>query len=149
MEFNKNITQIILTGLFIFYLISDKQLPMQVAQLIDTPFGKIAVVIMSLSLFAYANPLLAILGVIVAYYLVQSATKQTGTYGMEIFEPTEHKKWETFDPRESHQYTLEEEIVKQRASNRFNSSYVKTPWKPITDDIHCASPASDTQFKLI
>lgn len=144
MEFNKkNISQVILSVLFILYIISDKYLPTQVAQMIDTPYGKIAVILASLSLFAYANPLLAILGVIVAYYLIQTATKQTGTYGLEVFEPTEQKKWESFEPRETHKYTLEEEIVKQRASQRFNSSYVKTPWKPVQDDIHGASPANE------
>ncbi len=144
MDFNKkNTLQIILSALFIFYLVSDKYLPPQIAQIIDTPIGKIIIILISLSLFTYTNPLLAILGIIVAYYLIQSATKQTGTYGLEVFEPTEQKKWETFEPRETHKYTLEEEIVKQRASNRYNSSYVKTPWKPLLDDVHGASSAND------
>lgn len=144
MDFNKkNIAQGILSALFVLYLISDKYVPTQIAQIIDTSIGKIGIVLISLSLFAYANPLLAILGVIVAYYLIQSSTKQTGTYGMESYELTEQKKWETYDPRETHKYTLEEEIVKERASDRFNSSYVKTPWSTSFDDIHGASPANE------
>lgn len=138
----KNISQVILTILFILYLISDKHLPTPVSNLIDTPLGKIIVVVLSLSLFAYANPLLAILGIVVAYFLIKSATMQTGTYGLEVFEPTEQKKWSNFEPVRRHNYTLEEEIVKERASQRFNSSYVKTPWKPILEDTHGASPAN-------
>ena len=104
--------------------------------------GKIVVVVLSLSLFAYTNPLLAILGIIVAYFIIQSSTMQTGTYGLEEYTPTENKKWSSFQPRYQHNYTLEEEIVKERASQRFNTSFTKTPWKPILDDIHNASPAN-------
>lgn len=138
----KNILQAILTVLFIFYLVSDKKLPTPVANLVDTPIGKVIVVILSLSLFAYANPLLAILGVCVAYFMINSATMQTGTYGLEEYTPTENKKWSSFQPRQHHDYTLEEEIVKERASQRFNTSFVKTPWRPILDDTHNASPAN-------
>jgi hypothetical protein len=139
---NKNILQAILTILFAFYLISDKKLPVPVANLVDTPLGKVVVVLLSLSLFAYTNPLLAILGVCVAYFMINSATMQTGTYGLEEYTPTESKKWSSFKPRKYHNYTLEEEIVKERASQRFNTSFVKTPWRPILDDTHNASPAN-------
>jgi hypothetical protein len=143
MNFNsKNILQAILTILFVLYLITDKKLPVPVANLIDTPLGKVVVVLLSLSLFAYANPLLAILGVCVAYFMINSATMQTGTYGLEEYTPTESKKWSSFEPRQHHAYTLEEEIVKERASQRFNTSFVKTPWRPILDDTHNASPAN-------
>jgi hypothetical protein len=139
---NKNILQAILTVLFVFYLITDKKLPTPVANLVDTPLGKVIIIILSLSLFAYANPLLAILGICVAYFMINSATLQTGTYGLEEYTPTESRKWTSFEPRRNHKYTLEEEIVKERASQRFNTSFVKTPWKPLLDDIHNASPAN-------
>ena len=139
---NKNILKAILTILFVFYLIYDKKLPVPVANLVDTPLGKIAVVLLSLSLFAYANPLLAILGVCVAYFIINSASMQTGTYGLEEYTPTENKKWVSFEPRQHHSYTLEEEMVKERASQRFNTSFIKTPWRPVLDDIHNASPAN-------
>jgi hypothetical protein len=139
---NKNILQAILTVLFVFYLITDKKLPIPVANLIDTPLGKVIVVMLALSLFAYANPLLAILGMCVAYFMINSATIQTGTYGLEEYTPTESKKWASFESRKHHSYTLEEEIVKERASQRFNTSFVKTPWRPILDDTHNASPAN-------
>jgi hypothetical protein len=139
---NKNILQAILTVLFVFYLISDKKLPTPVANLVDTPLGKVIVVVLSLSLFAYANPLLAILGICVAYFIINSATMQTGTYGLEEYTPTESRKWSSFEPRQHHSYTLEEEIVKERASQRFNTSFVKTPWRPVLDDNHNASPAN-------
>jgi hypothetical protein len=139
---NKNILQAILTFLFVFYLITDKKLPTPIANLVDTPIGKVVVVVLSLSLFAYANPLLAILGVCVAYFIINSATIQTGTYGLEEYTPTESKKWSSFEPRRNHSYTLEEEIVKERASQRFNTSFVKTPWRPVLDNNHNASPAN-------
>lgn len=134
--------QAILSILFVLYLISNKKLPTPVANLIDTPLGKVVIVILALSLFAYANPLLAILGIIVAYFMINASTKQTGTYGLEEYTPTDVKKWVGFEPRHYHEYTLEEEIVKERASTRFNKSFVKTPWKPILDDTHNASPAN-------
>jgi len=139
---NKNILQAILTVLFVFYLITDKKLPIPVANLVDTPLGKVVVVLLALSLFAYTNPLLAILGVCVAYFMINSATIQTGTYGLEEYTPTEEKKWSSFEPRHHYTYTLEEEIVKERASQRFNTSFVKTPWRPILDNTHNAAPAN-------
>lgn len=139
---NKNILQAILTVLFVFYLITDKKLPITVANLVDTSLGKVIIVILSLSLFVYVNPLLAILGICVAYFMINSATIQTGTYGLEEYTPTESRKWSSFEPRRNHTYTLEEEIVKERASQRFNTSFVKTPWKPVLDDNHNASPAN-------
>lgn len=139
---NKNILQAILTILFVFYLITDKKLPVPIANLVDTPLGKVIVVMLSLSLFAYTNPLLSILGVCVAYFIINSATMQTGTYGLEEYTPTENKKWSSFEPRQNHTYTLEEEIVKERASQRFNTSFVKTPWRPLLDNTHNASPAN-------
>jgi hypothetical protein len=138
----KNVSQVILTILFIFYLITDKKLPVPIANLVDTPFGKIMVIVISLSLFAFANPLLAILGIVVAYFVIQNASMQTGTYGLEEYAQTESKKWSSYEPRYQHNYTLEEEIVKERASTRFNTSFIKTPWKPVLDDIHDASPAN-------
>jgi hypothetical protein len=74
--------------------------------------------------------------------MINSATIQTGTYGLEEYTPTESKKWSSFEPRRNHSYTLEEEIVKERASQRFNTSFVKTPWRPILDNNHNASPAN-------
>ena len=138
----KSILEAILTILFVLYLISDKKLPTPVANLIDTSYGKIVIVILSISLFAYTNPLLAVLGIVVAYFMINSATIQTGTYGLEEYALTENKKWTNYDPRHYHEYTLEEEIVKERASNRFNKSYVKTPWKPVLEDTHGASVAN-------
>lgn len=138
----KSILEAILTILFVLYLISDKKLPKPVANLIDTSYGKVVIIILSISLFAYANPLLSVLGIVVAYFMINSATIQTGTYGLEEYTPTENKKWSNYDPRHYHEYTLEEEIVKERASNRFNKSYVKTPWKPVLEDAHGASVAN-------
>lgn len=136
------ILQAILSILFVLYLISDKKLPTPVANLIDTPLGKVVIIILAFSLFAYANPLLAILGIIVVYFMISTSSKQTGTYGLEEYTPNDYKKWSGFEPRHYHEYTLEEEIVKERASTRFNKSFVKTPWKPILDDTHNASPAN-------
>lgn len=143
MNFNRrNILQVILTFLFVFYLISDKRLPSPVANLVDIKFGKVVIVLLSISLFAYANPLLGILGMCVAYFMINSATMQTGTYGLEEYTPTESKKWSSFETRKHHTYTLEEEIVRERASQRFNTSFIKTPWRPVLDDTHNASPAN-------
>ena len=132
--------QLALSVLFILYLVMGYQLPENIASIIDTTLGKIVVAIVALALFAYGNPVLGVLALLVAYQLIKGASIRTGMAGLEEFYPTEAKKWSPFTSTNQFPYTLEQEVVKNMTTQKFNTEYVKPPFKPILEDTHDASP---------
>lgn len=136
----KNMPQLALSVLFILYLVMGYQLPENIAPIIDTTLGKIMVAIVALALFAYGNPVLGVLALLVAYQLIKGASIRTGMAGLEEFYPTEAKKWSPFTSTNQFSYTLEQEVVKNMTTQKFNTEYVKPPFKPILEDTHDASP---------
>jgi hypothetical protein len=136
----KNMPQLLLVILFIIYLIFNFKTPEVVANVVDSSLGKIVVALVALFLFSYSNPILGVLGIIVAYQLIKSSSVQTGTEALEKYYPTEQKKWSPFTPIHQFPYTLEQEMVKLMASQKFNTNYVKAPYRPILDDTYDASP---------
>ena len=135
----QNSHQLLLVILFLIYLILGLKMPEPIASMIDSSIGKISVALVVLILFVYSNPILAILGVLVAYQLIKTSSEKTGTYALEQFYPTEEKKWSPFTPAHQFPYTLEQEVVKQMASQKFNGNYVKAPYRPMLDDTHEAA----------
>ena len=73
----ENMGQVILCILFIIYLIMGYRMPDSIATVIDTSFGKILVIIMALMLFSYANPILGVLGFLVAVEWLRFAIAQS------------------------------------------------------------------------
>ena len=138
----RNMSQLILVVLFIIYLVMGLKMPDGVANMIDSTAGKIVVVLVALMLFAYSNPVLGVLALIVAYQLVKSASVKTGMAGLEQYYPTEQKKWSPFTPAHQFPYTLEQEVVKNMTTQKFNTDYVKAPFRPTLEDTHDASPLS-------
>ncbi len=136
----RNIPQLALVALFLVYLILGLKMPDQVASIIDSTLGKVFVAISALLLFAYTNPILGVLGVIVAYQLVRSASENTGTLALDQFNPPEDQKWTPFASRNQFPYTLEQEVVKKMASQKFNDNYVKPPYAPKLEDNYDAAP---------
>jgi hypothetical protein len=109
----RNMSQMMLVVLFIIYLVMGLKMPDPLANAIDSPAGKIVVALLALMLFGYSNPILGVLGIMVAYHLIT--------------------------PTHQFPYTLEQEVVKQMASQKFNANYVKAPYRPMLDDTHDAS----------
>ena len=89
----RNMTQLMLVVLFVIYLVMGLQMPEPVSNVIDSPVGKIVVALMALMLFGYSNPILGVLGIMVAYHLIKSSSDKTGMAALEQFYPTEEKKW--------------------------------------------------------
>jgi hypothetical protein len=135
----RNMSQMILVVLFIIYLIMGFKMPEPIANIIDSSAGKIIVALIALLLFGYSNPILGVLGIMVAYHLIKSSSEKTGMAALEQFYPTEEKKWSPFTPMHQFPYTLEQEVVKDMASQRFNTNYIKAPYKPMIEDTRDAS----------
>jgi len=136
----KNLTQLVLSVLFVIYLVMGYQMPHGVANAVDSTVGKIIVVVVALMLFAYSNPILGILALLVAYQLIKSASIKTGMAGLEKYYPTEQKKWSPFTPTHQFPYTLEQEVVKNMTTQKFNTNYVKAPYRPALDNTYDAAP---------
>ena len=139
----KNMPQLLLSILFILYLVLRLRMPSNIANVIDTSFGKIIICILALGLFAYSNPILGILGIIVAYELIKTSSMVTGTSALAKYYPTETKKWSPFSATHQFPYTLEQEMVKKMAPIR-PPNYVNTPstFKPILDNLYDAAPVN-------
>jgi len=135
----RNMSQLILVVLFIIYLVMGFKMPDQVANVIDSQGGKIVVALVALLLFGYSNPILGVLGIMVAYQLIKSSSEKTGMAALEKYYPTEEKKWSPFTATHQFPYTLEQEVVKEMASQKFNDNFVKAPYRPMLDDTHDAS----------
>ncbi len=134
----RNMPQLVLVILFIIYLLMGYKTPEGVATMIDSSFGKVIVALFALLLFAYSNPILGVLGIFVAYQIIRGASIKTGMAALEQFYPTEEKKWSPFTKQHQFPYTLEQEIVKQMAPQKFNTDYVKASYKPSLDDTYDA-----------
>lgn len=135
----KNMPEAVLASLFIIYLVLGLQMPYSLASLIDTSIGKITVVVIALMLFAYANPILGVLGLLVAYQIIKGSSIRTGMAALEQYAPTEEQKWTPFTAAHQFPYTLEQEVVKNMTTQKFNSSYVKAPYRPALENTHDAA----------
>ena len=138
----KNMSELILAILFIIYLVMGQRTPDMVARMVDNIFGKVVVVLIALYLFAYHNPILGVLGLFIAYQLVNMSSFPfyEGISDLSAYMPKEEKVWTPYSPAHQFSYTLEQEIVKKMASQKFNTNYVKAPYRPSLDDTHNASP---------
>ena len=135
----KHMPETLLSVLFVIYLVMGYKMPEAVAVLIDSTIGKIAVVLAALLLFGYSNPVLGVLALLVAYQMIKGASVKTGMAGLEEYYPTEAKKWTPFSPTHQFPYTLEQEVVKNMTTQKFNTEYVKAPYRPILEDTYDAS----------
>lgn len=135
--------QYILGFLFVIYLVFGSKMPRDIANLIDTTFGKITILFVFLLLFATSSPILGVLGLFVAYKLLFNSTIATGTYALKNYMPTEKKKFNAMTEYNQFPYTLEQEIVSKMAPiNNYDSGSNSYSFKPTLDDTYDASPLS-------
>ena len=111
----KNVSQLILTILFLIYLVIGYKMPYDLAVLLDNIWGKVIIIIIAIVLFAVCNPILGILGFFVAYKLIMTSNIDSGNYGIQHYIPAEEKKYADMINNNKYPYTLEQEIVKLRA----------------------------------
>ena len=142
----KNMGELLLGILFIVYLIMGYKTPTVLANVVDTTYGKVIVVLVALLLFANCNPILGVLGFFVAYNLISKSEIATGTFGLNNYMPTEQKKYSALTMYNQFPYTLEQEVVKKMAPlNKADTSGSNTySFNPVLDDLHDAAPVNYT-----
>ena len=128
--------------MFISYLALPIQLPEMVAKMVDSPIGTIGIFVLSVYLFFYANPLIAVLFVLVAYEMFRRSTNATGKAAMLKYTPTQARKDEKMKQMNPVKTTsLEEEVVEQMApiGKSDISVFTASTFKPVAENVGGAS----------
>jgi hypothetical protein len=139
-----NTGQLLLTILFIIYLIMGYSTPEPIANMIDTMIGKITIFAVVIYLFLYANPILAVLGLFVGYDLMRRSAMTTGIDALAAYRPSEKKKFSQFTAFNQFPYTLEQEVVKKMAPVTSGIPIGKASYVPVLDQLYGASSITDS-----
>jgi hypothetical protein len=135
--------QLILGVVFILYLLLDAKTPESVAKYIDTPLGNIIVAIVAISTFYHSNPIVGILGLVVAYELVRrSKDASRNSFLINRVLSNESSKFKTMEKLnvDKNAVSLEEEMVEKMAPLVKYDVSSNTSYKPILDTFHDAAP---------
>jgi len=115
--------------------------PESVAGIVDTLAGKIVIFITIIYLFMHANPILAVLALLVGFDLIRRSSMATGIDALQKFAPSEEKKSSQFTAFNQFPYTLEQEVVAKMAPlMKSGSSLSQASYKPLLDNLYDASP---------
>lgn len=127
---------------FILYLVLPIQTPQMLAGTVDSPLGMLTIFIVTIYLFFYSNPVLAIVYVFVAYELLRRSSQVTGRVGIVQYTPTQVKKnseLRAMNPPVVE--TLEEQVVQKMAPIGRSDPivYTSSTFKPVAEKIDGAS----------
>ena len=141
----ENKGEILLTILFIIYILMGYQTPEPIANAIDTIYGKVVIIVIAILLFMYTNPVLGVIGFYVAFDLIRRSSYSTGSYALDKYAPSETKKETQLNAMNQFPYTLEQEVVNKMApmNNTIESNSLST-YSPILDNIYDAAPINYT-----
>jgi len=136
--------EFILVVLIIIYLILGLKTPQLIANLIDNIVGKVVIILIVIYLFVHANPILAVLAALAAFYLMRNSSA-FGISALQQYAPSEQKKMSQFSAFNQFPYTLEQEIVSKMAPIvRSGSSLTKASYKPLLDNLYDAASLSSS-----
>lgn len=133
--------ELVLTILFIIYFVMGLNTPAPIAQVVDTMVGKIVILVAVIALFMYTNPILAVLGLLVAFDLMRRSALATGNDAVRNYLPNEERKTSQLNAYNQFPYTLEQEMVKKMTPAVQNSSAMTKPsFSPVLENLYDASP---------
>ena len=154
---SENPSQLILGIIFVLYILMNVQTPAFLAGSIENIFGKVIVVAIAVVIFVKTNPVIGVLGLVVAYQMIKTASVTTGTYGLRHYLPSENSKMQEMQsfnteivapvqeaPAEMHAITnmegdLEVQTVAQMAPLVMNGGESLLNYSPVLDDQHSAA----------
>ncbi len=127
---------------FILYLVFPIQTPNFMAGLVDSPLGMVTIFVVTVYLFFYANPILAVVYIFVAYELLRRSSSVTGRVAMVQYTPSQIRKdveMRAMNPPKSE--SLEEEVVLKMApvGHSDMSVYTASSFKPVSESVSGAS----------
>ena len=115
-------------------------MPMFMVKAIDTIYGKIVLYVLAINIFANVNKVAGVWAFIAAYTMIDRASKQTGTFAISNYLPSEEKKILDFSKFNDYPYSLEEEEVARMAPIVLNETSTGSDYKPVLDALHDAAP---------
>jgi hypothetical protein len=148
LDFLKSVSplEIILFIVFVMYILFPIKTPDFLIPIINSSFGLALILIVTLYLFFYTTPILAILAILVAYEIIRrcnvNSFKKPKMNYSNYTAPTQEKKDEKMlEMNPAIVETLEEEMVHQMApvGKSDPSTYIETSYKPIADPLFCGS----------
>jgi hypothetical protein len=139
----EHLRELFLGILFIIYLVLGLKTPEPLERFIQSIPGKIILLLIVGYLFIHANPIVAILGLYVAFHLISKSNLNFNTSAMQRFIPSESNKMSQFTAMNQFPYTLEQEVVKKMAPIvRSGSTLTPASYKPVMDNLYDASAIS-------
>jgi hypothetical protein len=137
----KKVSEIILAVVLILFLVLPMKIPHVLTMILESSLGMISLLTLSILLFLYSNPYLAILFMIVIYELLRRSSRSI-IYSQNIqYTPTEAKRDDEMRKmNEPRVLTLEEVMVSKMAPLESNDSshYIDSTFKPVSEDTHNA-----------
>jgi hypothetical protein len=134
----EGVGQLLLIILFSIFLISGYEIPLNIASFARTIYGKIVIILISLSLTMFSNPILGIVSLIVAFDIIRRSNNEYQQ--IKQYTPSEDKKSDHYTALNQFPYTLEQEMVKKMAPLIMSNSNLEPPtFKPNIDNIYDAS----------
>ena len=133
----ENISQLLLVILFSIYLIAGYNTPEPISTFLQQSYGKATILLLAVTLFM-ANPVLGIVGVLVALTMIQNSN--TEQHHIRYYNPSEPKKTAHYASFNHFPYTLEQEVIKKMAPLSHTGLMLDRPsYKPKLDNLHNAT----------
>jgi hypothetical protein len=134
----EGVGQLLLIILFSIFLISGYEIPLNIATFARTIHGKFIIILISLSLTMFSNPILGIVSLIVAFDIIRRSNN--AYQQIKQYTPSEDKKSDHYTALNQFPYTLEQEMVKKMAPLIMaNANLEPASFKPNIDNIYDAS----------
>lgn len=135
--------ELILTIIFIIYLILGYRTPEPLAFLVNNIAGKIIIFIIVVYMFLNMNPILAVISLFVAFDLIRRSSMAVKNKIFQSYIPSEENKMNQFTAFNQFPYTLEQEVVKKMAPIVQSGSVLKkASFHPMLENLYGASPVN-------
>jgi hypothetical protein len=146
-DFTKNLSPIEITALvvFVIYIIFPFRTPAFLTGVVNTPLGLLVILVVTLFLFFYTNPILGVVYIFVAYELIRrTSLVKMGASDNYIVRssPSENQKAaEMVQMNPVRNITLEEDVISKMAPAQvFNyDPTINTGFKPVVEKVKDAS----------
>lgn len=137
----ENRQQLVLGIVLILYIILNVNTPKMLSELIDTIYGNIIIVVIAMILFSNSNPVVGVLSIVAAYFLIKRSSISTGSFAIQKYLPSEASRSDDFSKLNEMPITLEEQMVfKMAPLVTHNAKYPDANYKPVMDSLHEAAP---------
>ncbi len=132
-------TQIFLGLSIVLFIIFPSNIPSIIADFIGSTLGIVSLFAVSVSLFCFANIILALLFVLLAYVLLQKCCNKTRNTQHIQYTPTQKIVDTHMFPAKT--VTLEEQVVNMMGplGNKEPTEYIDSSYKPMFNNLNSAS----------